>query len=285
MPVDPQKLLALDIPQRHFEFSERDTMLYALGIGFGQNPTDENELRFTFERNLKAVPTMASVIGWDRTWIPATGLNWSQVVHGEEHLNIFRPLPVAGAFTISSRVSDLVDKGKDKGAILRVETTASDRTGPIFRRTSSFFARGDGGFGKLPHIVLDSPPPPAPIPDGKPHACVECVTPPNSALLYRLSGDRNPLHSDPEVAVAAGFPRPILHGLCSYGHACRAVLQALGNYEAERITSFDARFSAPVFPGETLQISMWHTNNAVLFEALVKERNLRVLKNGQAKLR
>ncbi len=259
-------------------------MLYGLGVGFGQDPLDEQELPFVFEKNLKSVPTMAAVIGWDRTWIPDTGLNWTMVVHGEEHLKIHKTLPTSGQFTITSRVTDLIDKGRDKGSILRIETTAFDGSERVFTRTTSFFARGDGGFGKS-SAPAARPQLFASIPDREPDALIESSTSPNSALIYRLSGDRNPLHSDPVVARTAGFPKPILHGLCSYGHACRAVLKSFCNYDASRIESFDVRFSAPVFPGETLQISMWQQDNAVLFEAKAKERNVLVLKNGCAALK
>ncbi len=284
MALDAEKLLNLKIPGKQFSFSERDTMLYAIGVGFAQDPVDASELQFTFEKHLKAVPTMAAIIGWDRSWIPVTSLNWTMVVHGEEHLKIFRSLPTSGKFTITSRVTDVIDKGKDKGAILQIETTALDDDDPVFTRTSSFFARGDGGFSK----ASPSARPAAkitPAPDRAPDARIESPTAPNSALIYRLSGDRNPLHSDPAVAQAAGFSRPILHGLCSYGHACRAVLKAFCDYDVDRISSFDVRFSAPVYPGETLQIGLWREHNEVFFEASAKERNVQVLKNGHATLR
>ncbi len=274
----------LEIPAKQFSFSQRDTMLYALGVGFARDPVDESELHFTFEKQLKAVPTMAAIIGWDRSWIPLTNLNWTMVVHGEEHLKIFRPLPSSGDFAITSRVVDLIDKGKDKGAILQIETTALNNNEPVFSRISSFFARGDGGFAN----ASQSARPIAKMmvaPDRTPDAMIDSPTAPNSALIYRLSGDRNPLHSDPIIAQAAGFSRPILHGLCSYGHACRAVLKIFCDYDVSRISSFDVRFSAPVYPGETLQIGLWRQKNEIFFEASVKERKVQVLKNGHATLR
>lgn len=284
MPVNVDRLLALKIPERKFSFSTRDTMLYALGVGFGQDPLDNDELHFVFEKQLRPVPTMAAVIGWDRTWIPATGLNWPLVVHGEEHLTIHRLLPVSGSFTIRSKVLNLIDKGKEKGAILQIETVALDGNEPVFTRTSSFFARGDGGFSNSAQQSRSMMPAHS-APGREPDLCVEAATMPISALLYRLSGDHNPLHSDPAVAHAAGFPKPILHGLCSYGHACRVVLKSFCGYNPNKIGSFDVRFSAPVFPGETLQILMWKETNGVSFEAHVKERNVQALKNGYASFR
>lgn len=283
MSVNAEEVLALEIPEKTFSLTARDTMLYALSIGFGQDPLDEDELGFVYEKNLRPVPTLAAVIGWDRSWIPATGLNWGLVVHGEEHLALHRPLPVSGAFTIRSRVANLIDKGKSKGAILQVETTALDGSTPVFTRTSSFFARGDGGFSDG-----SSPPSATPvraIPARAPDMRVTVTTTPVSALLYRLTGDRNPLHCDPAVARAAGFPRPILHGLCSYGHAARAVLRSICGYDAGRISSFDVRFSSPVFPGETLEILLWQEIGGAFFEAYVKERDVKVLTNGYAGLR
>jgi acyl dehydratase len=282
--LDVKKLLALDIPPKPFVFSERETMLYALGVGFAHDSLDDQELCFTFERRLKAVPTMAAVIGWDRSWIPRTGLDWTRVVHGEEHLEIFRTLPAAGEFAITSGVVGLIDKGKNKGAVLQIETTAFEGNERIFTRVSSFFARGDGGF-ETPSPIARPAATVASIPDRAPDAIVDSQTTSNSALIYRLSGDRNPLHCDPDVARAAGFERPILHGLCSYGHACRSVLKAFCNYDVNRISSFDVRFSAPVYPGETLRIAMWRENNAVLFEAFANDRNVQVLKNGHVGLR
>jgi acyl dehydratase len=282
MAFDPAALLALDIPEHVFRYEERDTMLYALGIGLGDDPLDRRELPFVYERDLKVVPTMAAIIGWDRSWIGRTGIDWVKVVHGEERLTLHRPLAPAAELTIRARIVEVIDKGKDKGAIFVMETVGQNLNGAaIFTRSSSFFARGDGGFGGpreskwRPHV----------IPDRDPDAVVTYRTHPNQALIYRLSGDRNPLHCDPNVAAAAGFKQPILHGLCSYGYACRGVLAALCNYDTDRIAAFDVRFTSPVLPGATLRIEMWRDGGIVSFRALEGSQGTIVLNNGRAEFR
>ncbi len=281
MPIDPEKLLKLEIPALSVRYDNRDAMLYALGVGFGSNPVDANELRFVYEKNLRVVPTMAAVIGWDRSWIPRTGINWLKVVHGEEHLTLHRPLPAAAEVTAISRVSELVDKGPDKGAIMVMETVVHDKNGEkLFTRSSSFFARADGGFGGSRESRTGL----HPIPERSPDAVVALVTYPNQALLYRLSGDRNPLHSDPDVARASGFARPILHGLCSYGHACRTILATYCDYDPTRIKDFNVRFTSPVLPGAALKVEMWKDSEVVSYRVINVDTGRTALNNGRATL-
>lgn len=265
-----------------FSWGDRETMLYALGIGMGADPMNETELPFVYEGNLKAVPSLATVVAWGSgpNWGSST-INFMLVVHGEQSIELHKPMPVGASVTADSRIVGVYDKGP-KGAVIMTETVLKDaKSGEkIVTLGSSIFARGDGGFGG----PSEGQPEPHPIPDRAPDLSLDFTTRPDQALLYRLSGDRNPLHADPGFAKMAGFPRPILHGLCTYGITCRAVLQGFADYQPERIKSHAARFSAPVFPGDTITVDMWKDGNVVSFEARVKDRNATVIKNGRTVL-
>jgi acyl dehydratase len=232
------------------------------------------------------VPTFASVIARgeappERQRMPQkSSINFAMVVDGERRITVHKPLPSKCAVTADERYLDILDKGEGKGAVLIQErVTREAATGDkLFTIISSIFARGDGGFGGKPQ----GGPALHEIPDRAPDRIVESDTRADQALLYALSGDRNPLHRDPNVAKMAGFPRPILHGLCSYGTACRAVLSCIAQYQADRILQFDVRFSKPVFPGETLMVEMWQDGVTVSYRASVKERpGTVVLNNGR----
>lgn len=283
--IDYAKLKALDLPETEHAYGDRETMLYALGTGFGADPMDRAELPFVYEKELKASPSMATVIAWGAggNWIGRSGINYLMVVHGEQRIRLHRPLPAAATVLAKTRITEIVDKGKDKGALVFVETAIRDKaTGQkLCTNLSTIFARGDGGFGGPAGPV----PEPHPLPTRAPDAAVDARTQPNQALIYRLSGDRNPLHADPDVAKAAGFPRPILHGLCTYGIACRAVVTAMCGYDPARIAEFDARFSAPVFPGETIRTEMWRDGAVVSFRARVVERDVIAINNGRVEIR
>ena len=282
MPIDYPSLMAMRWPEFEASYGERETMLYALGVGFGADPMDEAELPFVYEKSLKTVPTMATMIAWQEGLSARTGVNNLFVVHGEQRVTLHRPLPSAASVVAATRVVEAIDKGKDKGAIVVLETKIREKASgkPLCTNLSTVFARGDGGFGGpssgglTPHV----------LPERSPDAVAEAKTLPNQALLYRLSGDRNPLHSDPAFARAAGFPRPILQGLGTFGIACRAVLGTMCDYDHRRIIGFDTRFSAPVFPGETLRIEMWRDGDIVSFRAKTVERDVMVLNNGKAML-
>ncbi len=277
MAIDYDKLMSLEAPDREQTYSHRDTMLYALGIGLGADPVDPATLDFVYERNLKALPTMATVLAWDMGFTASTGLNLVLVVHGEQRLEIHKPLPVAATIISKRRVVDVFDKGADKGALVLAEQTITEKASGerLCTMLSTIFARGDGGFGG----PSGSPPRLPDVPDGEPEAVCDLPTLPQAALIYRLSGDSNPLHSDPEFAAQAGFPRPILHGLCTYGVAGHAVLKTYCDYEPARLKRFDVRFSAPVFPGETIRTEMWRNADLVHFRARVLERDTVVLTN------
>jgi acyl dehydratase len=280
---------------RTFTYGDKDVMLYALGVGMSHDPMDERELAFTYEKNLKVIPTAATVLA-SAMGRPARGadqveqkpghrpsqINFLMVVHGEQKVELHKPLPTSGTFTAQGRTIGAFDKGKDKGAVIVNETVWTDEKGEkVATLTGSTFARGDGGFGG----PSEGQPEPHQIPSRKADLSVDISTREDQALLYRLNGDRNPLHSDPESAKRSGFPRPILHGLCTYGITCRAVLQAITGYDPDQILSHQARFSAPVFPGDTITVDLWKDGKNISFEARVAARNATVIKNGLTVLR
>jgi acyl dehydratase len=203
------------------------------------------------------------------------------VVDGERDITFHRPLSVAAHITADSSVLDVFDKGKDKGAVVVNETIITDEAGnPIATIHASLFARGDGGFGG----PSEGQPEPHTVPTRAPDRSLDIVTRPDQALIYRLSGDYNPLHADPDFARRAGFPRPILHGLCTYGITCRAVLQTYADYDAAAIKSHAARFSSPVFPGETITVDLWQDGPVISFEARIAGRGVTCIKNGKTVL-
>lgn len=284
MAFSHDKLLDWRIPPVEQAYTARDTILYALGLGFGFNPTDPDELRYTYEKGLAAFPTMALVLGHPGGWMsdPETGIDMVKVLHGEQHLVMHRPLPPEGRVVGTSRVTEVVDKGAGKGALICVERRLVDAASGelLSTQTAVIFARGNGGCGG----PRTGGPAPHALPDREPDLSVELPISTQAALLYRLSGDYNPLHADPAVARQAGFPAPILHGLATLGVATRALLQALGGPGVVRLTRLGLRFSAPVFPGETLRTEAWRGEGVVSFRALVPARNAVVLTNGYAEV-
>ncbi len=284
MAINYDKLMSIKFPEKEFTYTTRDTMLYALGVGMGADPMDRNELPFVFEMQaLKVVPTQATVIAWDDTFLFNSGINAVMVVHGEQKVTLHRPLPIAASVVSQIRLVDIFDKGAGKGAILLTETNIRDkRSGELLcTNNSTVFARGDGGFGGR----NGSGAPPHVLPDRKPDHVCSLKTRPDHAFLYALSGDRNPLHRDPDVAAAAGFPRPIIQGLCTYGHACHAILKAACGYQPERIADFAGRFTSPVYPGETIETEIWQDGKVIAFRCQIPERNVTAINNGKVTLR
>ncbi len=282
MPISYPAILDLKTEGQSFAWRDRETMLYALGIGMGSDPLNMDELPFVYENNLKAVPTLATVVAWGAGPMGKTGINYLMVVHGEQSVTFHKPMPTEAQIIADSRIAGAYDKGPGKGAVIYTETVIKDaKTGePIATLLGSTFARGDGGFGG----PSDGAPTPHEVPTRAPDQSIDIPTRPDQALIYRLSGDRNPLHSDPSIATAAGFPRPILHGLCTYGITCRAVLQTYADYDPAKIKSHAVRFSSPVYPGETITVDMWKDGDTVSFEARVKARDVTVIKNGKTVL-
>ncbi|PCH66981.1 MAG: 3-alpha,7-alpha,12-alpha-trihydroxy-5-beta-cholest-24-enoyl-CoA hydratase [Rhodobacteraceae bacterium] len=284
MPLNIDALNAWVFEDIEHTYTARDTMLYALGLGFGEDPLDESELAYVYEDGLQAAPSMAVVLGYPGFWLkdPKTGITWQKVLHGEQWLDIYKPLPVAGKVIGRTRIDKISDKG-DKGAVMYLSRDIIDAaSGETLAKVSmSTFCRGDGGFGG----ENLAGPTPAILPDRAPDHVCDLTTLPRQALIYRLSGDYNPLHADPKVAQAAGFAQPILHGLATYGLAGRAILRSLCDNDAARLTGLDVRFSAPVYPGETVRFEIWQDGAEARFRASVPERdNLLVLNNGAARL-
>jgi len=282
MAIVYEKLLALQIPEVVQHYTAKDAILYALGLGLGQDPLNEDELAFVYEKRLKILPTFAAVLGWPGFWARDldTGIDWVKLVAGEQGLVLHGPLPTHGRMIGHTRVTEIIDKGSGKGALVYSERTVTDQaTGKkVATATQTTFCRGDGGFGGPPR----EPPPVHPIPDRAPDRLCDLATRPETPLIYRLSGDPNPLHVEPAVAKAAGFPRPVLHGLATFGIAGYAILKSLCGYDPARLTVIAGRFSAPVFPGETIRAELWRDGNVVSFRARVVERDAIALNNGRA---
>lgn len=264
-----------------FSWTDRDTMLYALGTGMGEDPLDPRELPFVYERELKVLPTFATIAARPGDPGPMP-LNRALVLDGGRSLTVHKPMPGTADVLLDGRIVSVADKGAGKGAIITREVVIREAGSgdKIATLVTDVFARGDGGF-EGPAPSRDNP---WKKPDRAPDRTVRISTRPNQALIYRLSGDRNPLHSDPAFAARAGFDRPILHGLCTYGICCRALLQSYADYDPDAIREFAIRFSSPCYPGETIAVDWWGEGGELLFEARVEERGVVVAKNGRARL-
>lgn len=277
--IDYPAILDFRTPAKHYAWTERDVMLYALALGMGENPTDPAVLPFIQETGLRVLPTFATVAAWGAGINPAKlGADRRFTLHGEQSATFHRPLPATGAVLAQSWVVAAYDGG-EKGALVVSRTALRDphTQEPLvtLQRTGVF--RGRGGFG--------GPPPPSvavEAPARNPDFTVDVATRPDQALLYRLCGDRNPLHADPAAARRAGFERPILHGLCTYGLVGRAVLQACCGGDPTGLQTLSVRFAAPVQPGDTVTILGWREADGVALEAYAAGR--RVIRNGRAVL-
>ena len=270
-------------------YSDRDSLLYAVAIGMSRDPYDAKELEYTCESvGNRVVPTAATVL--TKPSRRPTGerkplmskINFALMLHGEQRLTVHQPLPPAAETLISNGTRGVYDKGEGKGAIIVNETQVKLADGsPLYTVSSSLFCRGDGGFGGQ----ADGAPQPHPLPERAPDAVCEMPGRADQAMVYALCGDRNPLHRDPEFARKAGFDIPILHGLCSYGIACHAVLKTMLDYDQTRMTGFDVRFSSPVFPGETQVVEMWQDGNVISFRVRIKERDVVSINNGKCTIK
>lgn len=277
--IDYDRLMAFPIPEVRQHLTQRDTIFYALSTGLGADPMDPRQLAFVdHHRALHAMPSMALVLGHPGFWATdeRTGIDYLRVVHGEQQITLHAPLPVEGEIIGRTRVTGLVDKGPGRGALMYTEKQVLDGAGRLLATAeSTTFMRGDGGFGGPAGPVK----PPNPAPEGEPDILVDLPTRPEQALYYRLNGDDNPLHADPDFASRAGFPRPILHGLCTMGVVVHALLRALCDYDPAALRSVGLRFSAPVFPGETIRTEIWRGGG---FRARVLERDSVVVTHGLA---
>ena len=285
------KVVGARLPDLETSWDEAKIILYHLGVGAGDPPTSERELSYCYEPNLKVLPSFATIPPFEAIArvlaLDGVDLNPMMLLHGEHEVEIHRPLPVAATVHTVSRITGVYDKGK--AALIVVESISSDPAGPLFTNRASLFARGEGGFSEQqsePHRVFESAPDrEADLPAGAADLVVEATTIPQQALLYRLSGDRNPLHADPALAAFGGFDRPILHGLCSFGIVCKAVVDHALEGRSTSVASYRARFAGVVFPGETLVISMWMGTDLVHIEATTRERSMPVLTNANIRLR
>ena len=277
MTINYDEIMNLTSENVEISYSDKDSILYSLGIGLGNDPMNLNELKYVYENSQSVLPSMATNFQYHSPLLLKTNINFIMVVHGEQRLSITNALPVSGDFIANAKVIGCYDKGPARGAIIEVETTVKNRKNneEICKLVSTTFARGDGGFGGP-----DSPKKEIFIPDGEPDYVSEVSTKPDQALIFRLSGDYNPLHSDPNFAKAAGFEKPILHGMCTYGIACRSLVDEICENDASKLKRFDCRFSSPVYPGETIITEMWKKDKMIYFNSKVKERDKLVLKNG-----
>ncbi|USQ88013.1 MaoC family dehydratase N-terminal domain-containing protein [Streptomyces phaeoluteigriseus] len=271
MPIDAAKALAAEPRTGEITWDRKDVLLYHLGVGAGVPATDPDELRYTLESRLHVLPSFATVAGSGSPGVisglsmPGVDVDLAHVLHGGQSLTLHRPLPAEGTATATGRIAAVYDKGKAAVLVMRTEVTDTD--GPLWTNDAQIFVRGEGGWGgdRGPSTRLD---PPA----GDPDKTVERHIREDQALLYRLSGDRNPLHADPDFARAAGFDRPILHGLCTYGITLKAVVDTLLDGDVTRVRAYATRFAGVVFPGETLRIRMWRGEAAVRVAVGAAER-------------
>jgi acyl dehydratase len=266
--------VGIELPATTYEYDDRDVMLYALGIG-------ATELPFVYERNLKVIPTFAVIPAFPALMGLASGVevNPVMILHGEQAFTIHKQPATKGRLTTAGKISGVYDKGKGALAILVTETK-DDAGELVFTNKFGVFVRGAGGFGGDRGPEAGNVPP-----DRAPDKTVSMQTQLNQAMIYRLSGDRNPLHVDPDFAKMAGYDKPILHGLCSFGHVGRAVLAEYCDNDPERFTGMSVRFSGVVFPGDTITTEMWDTGEGkIILQAKTQEGRV-VISNGAVDVR
>lgn len=303
MTFDYAKLKSWPFEAVRQQYTWKDAALYALSIGYGADPLDEQELRFVYEGvagaeadgagSLLAVPTLAVVLATPGFWPkdPESGIDWVKVLHGEQSLVLHRPLPASATVVSTNRVAKIIDKGAGKGAILVQERQLHDEaSGELLATLESVtFCRGNGGYSTVEGNGPkggDEPSKPKPkVPDRAPDKTCALTVPANTALIYRLCADLNPLHADPKVAAAAGFKQPILHGLASFGVAAHAIIKTCCDLDPNRLGSIGLRFSSPVYPGETLLTDIWETELGIQFQTRVAEREIVALTHGLATIK
>jgi acyl dehydratase len=285
MPFTAESLKAYPVPETEHTVTPDECILYSLSVGLGMDPSDTGQLRYVYEDALVANPLMANVLGYPGFWMKRedTGVDWTHVLHGEQYFELHRPLPSAATLIGRTRVVGVNDRGAGKGAFVYTRREVVDKASgePVCSIEQTTVCRADGGCGGAD----PAPRKPRPNPERAPDAVCDLAISPQAALLYRLNGDRNPLHADPAVAARAGYRQPILHGLCTLGYAGHAILRTACDYDAARLKSMAVRFTAPVFPGETLRTEMWHEDGGVSYRSRVLEREQQVLGNGWVELR
>ncbi len=279
-----EQLQAYEIPKGSQDYGWRDALLYALSLGYGEDPTDLAQLRYVYEQDQRVVPSMCLMLAYPGLWLqaPALEINWSRIFNGEVSFEVHASLPVQGTVHTESRVVAVNDKGPGKGATLHTERILSDaRGGRLATIAQTVVLRADGGGGGF-----GVPPQAQPVvPDGPPDATIELATARNAALLYRLNGDYHPLHADPAVAEAMGLKAPIVHGFCTFGMACRAAIAAVCGGDAQRIRRMAGRFVSPVYPGDTIQFQFFVSGARVQWRARVDARQIVVIDRGLLELK
>jgi len=283
MPIDPGKALGYETGEGKYTYNRDQVILYHLGVGAGVPPTDPNELEYTYEKNLKVLPSFGVIPTFGAMGglggVPGLSFNFAMLLHGEQDLEVHQPIPPEATITNRGKVAEIWDKGKAALVVLQVDTR-DDADKPLFTNRFSLFLRGEGGFGGQPGPKAGNVPPAR-----KPDGVVERTSLPQQALIYRLSGDKNPLHADPEFAKMGGFDRPIIHGLCSYGVVCKAIVDEVLGGDVTRVARYQARFAGVGFPGETYVISYWKEGDKVLIQAGSKERSAPIISNAAVTLR
>jgi acyl dehydratase len=283
MPLNYDKLMSMKLDRTTQQYTRKDVILYALGLGVGSaDPVDANELQYVYEKQLVALPTLAVTLaaGAMRLADPEFGINYRMLLHAEQSLRLHKPLPVEGTVYSEASFDEIYDKGAAKGAILYMTRKLYDASNGDLLVTMGnvAFLRGDGGFGGK----SEGQPKPRPTPaDRAADLRLELTPTLNQALIYRLAGDYNPLHIDPDVARAAGFERPILHGLCGYGMAGRALIRGLCGDDPARLRRLDVRFTSPMVPGEPLHVEVWRiAPGDAAFKVVAPRRNVVVMDFG-----
>ncbi|MEX2468516.1 MAG: MaoC/PaaZ C-terminal domain-containing protein [Pseudohongiellaceae bacterium] len=286
MAIDPDYLLRREFPMVRQTYDEKDCMLYALGVGMGMEPEDERVLRFVFEEDLKVVPSQAVMLAHPGFWAnePDLNIDWPKILHSEQEIVFHHPLPAAATVEAANRIIQCIDKGERLGALIVTERTVRDveSGADLCTLITTILARGDGGFGG----ERKATPKQNNVPTRAPDKVCDLETMPQQALLYRLTGDFNPLHASPAVARSVGFERPILHGLCTMGVVTHALLRSCCDYDPARFKRLQLRFSAPVYPGETIRTEIWEEgDNVVAFRARSVEQDKVIINNGRLEMR
>jgi len=281
MAIDLEKLLALRIEKPH-TYAAKDVILYALGLGLGHDPTSKRQLAFVYEKGLEVLPTFGGVMGYPGFWAkerPEFGVTWQKLLNGEQGIELHRKLPAFGTVVGTTVVERVIDKGEGKGSILYLRREVRDESGDLVCTVkNTAVLRGDGGFGG----PTGAAEPPAQVPNRAEDVTFDWPVLPQAALIYRLSGDLNPLHVDPEVARSVGFERPILHGAATWGIAGYAMLETLCEGDPKRFKSFRARFTSPAMPGESQRAMIWRTGaGRAAFRVVAPRRNAVILDNGE----
>jgi len=283
MPIDPKQALGRELGEGRYSYTRDQVILYHLGVGAGNPPTDKNELEYCYEKNLKVLPSFGVIPTFGAMGglgsVPGLKFNYALLLHGEQDLVIHQPIPPEAKVANRAKVAELWDKGKACLCVLQVDT--SDESGrPLFTNRFGLFLRGEGGFGGEPGPKAGNV-----APERAPDGVIESRSLPQQALLYRLSGDKNPLHADPEFAKMGGFDRPILHGLCSYGIVCKAVVDGVLGGDVSKVARYQARFAGVAFPGETYHVSWWREGKQILIQAKSKERDAAIISNAAITVR